>query len=181
MNKSEITNIKPFGLVVFYNKIIRYYGVGRYLHLSALIGLYFSFLGASKIFYLLNISDKIITIIPWFLLLVTSISLSIIAELDVRGRYQNYKQVKEKLYKFGYDERIVRLYMHSNCQRDAVRVAGYDLGYHKVINKYFYDKGYRWYHILPDAFINNPMILFSKEFWIKILFTDYYQLKYFYW
>ncbi|MEN8123927.1 MAG: hypothetical protein ABFR32_02270 [Bacteroidota bacterium] len=179
--KSENTIIEPSILIINFNKIIRFIKVGKYLHLSAFIGIFLFFFSISKITNMIRLQEGILGIIPWVLFLFMGLSLFIIAELDVRGRYQNYKQVKEKLYKYGYDERIIRLYMHSNCQRDAARVAGKDLNHKRKINKYFYKIGYRWYHILPDAFVNNPFIIFRKQFWTKILFTEYYQLQNFYW
>ena len=179
--KSKVSLNQPSPLIIDFNKVIRFIKVGKYLHFSALIGLYIFFYSISKITNSIALNKEIIFIIPRIALLFFGIGLFILAELDVRGRYQNYKKVKEKLYKYGYDERLVKLFMHLNCQRDAARVAGADLNHKREINCYFYKKGYRWYHILPDAFIKNPSVIFKKGFWDKILFTEYYQLQNFYW
>lgn len=71
--------------------------------------------------------------------------------------------------------------MNSKCQRDSVLMASKDLDYLERTRKLFYNNGYRWYHVLPNRFIKNPFVIFRKEFWFKILFTNKYQLKYFYW
>ncbi len=178
--KSEIINIRPTQFVINFNKMNNYIKVGKYLHLSAFIGIYLSFIGIMNIINIIDQHDIIIKILPWTLLIILGLSLTIIAELDVHGRYQNYKQVKEKLYKYGYNERIIKLYMHSNCQRDAVTVAAEDLKLQKKVKSFFFEKGYRWYHILLGAFFEDPLVIFKNNFWIKILFTEYYQLNFFY-
>ncbi len=179
--KSDITNIKPSPFIININKIIRFINVGRFLHITALIGIILFSLGISSVNNLFFRGDEVIPVLFWIFLTLFGISLFIFAELDAMGRYQNYKQVKEKIYKYGYKERLIKLYMYSNCQRDAVFFAAKDLNYHKQVKNFFFIKGYRWYHILPDAFINNPLILFKKTFWYNILFTDYYRLHNFYW
>ena len=65
--------------------------------------------------------------------------------------------------------------------RDSVLVAAEDLNYINKAEDFFYESGYRWYHILPDRFVKNPFVIFRKEFWYKILFTKKYQLQNFYW
>ena len=114
-------------------------------------------------------------------LAVWSFTIPFFAIFDARGRYQNYKQVKDTLFNMGYDQRLLRPFMHSKCQRDAVVVAANDLGYSSEVKAYFYKAGYRWYHVLPDAFMANPLVLFSSVFWKRILFTKKYELQNFYW
>ena len=53
----------------------------------------------------------------------------ILSQLDARSRWQNYKQIKDYLYGFGYRERIFKPLLKSSCQRQAALIAAEELGY----------------------------------------------------
>jgi len=117
----------------------------------------------------------------WYFLILFGVSVVIISQLDAYGRFQNYKQLKDKFYEYGFNTRLVRPFMFSKCQRDAVLVAAEDFDNVKELKAYFHESGYRWYHIVPDACLEYPLIVFYKEFWSKILFTKYYHLQNYDW
>src|ERR1700740_501959 len=96
-------------------------------------------------------------------------------QLDARSRFQNYKQLKDQFYLYGFDPRIVRPFVKSRCQRDAAIAAASDLGLGEVCKKHFYDKGYRWFHLLPDYLFTNPRFLACKAFWITTFFAKTYR------
>lgn len=99
------------------------------------------------------------------------------AQLDARSRYQNYKLVKDALYLYGFQRRILRPFIKSRCQRDAVIAAAYELGMSSVCKEYFKRCGYRWYHILPDITFMQPSIFLTKNFWTTTLLTKTYRPK----
>ena len=102
------------------------------------------------------------------------ICLPISAQLDARSRYQNYKQAKDQFYIHGFRSLILLPFLKSRCQRDAVWVAAEELGYGDAAKKFFYQKGYRWYHLLPDFSFRRPQFLLTKYFWINtFLMKDY--------
>ncbi|MDB5231726.1 MAG: hypothetical protein JWN76_2531 [Chitinophagaceae bacterium] len=98
-------------------------------------------------------------------------------QLDARSRFQNYKQLKDQFYLYGFDLRIVRPFIKSRCQRDAARVAASELGLGEICNRHFHDKGYRWFHLLPDYLFTNPKFLLCKAFWITTFFAKTYRSR----
>jgi hypothetical protein len=156
--------------------IIRYLKVGRLLHFVSALAFtmaIFSFITLKNMgFY----SD----IFSWFMWLVTFIiffNMCILAELDGYSRFQNYKQVKDQMFLNGYQERQLKPLLKSSCQREAALLAANELGYGKEVKSYFQRKGYRWYHIIPDFVIHNPLFFFSAFFWRTTFFTPHYEPK----
>ena len=92
-----------------------------------------------------------------FIIGTTEIALSLInykiyqiQKNSAKKRINEYKKVKRILKKRGWDERIIEKKMHSWCQRYATQIASNEVGYGEQTKNYFYEKGYRWYHFLPD-------------------------------
>jgi len=100
--------------------------------------------------------------------------LPLIAQLDIRSRYQNYKLVKDNLHIYGFQTRLVKPFIRSSCQRDAVKVAADELGMLHQCREYFKSNGYKWYHLVPDIVLKKPSVLFTKNFWSTTLFTKTY-------
>ncbi|MCW9094496.1 MAG: hypothetical protein OQJ74_01470 [Ignavibacteriaceae bacterium] len=156
--------------------IIRYFKVGRLLHLVATLGFSITVISFIK----LKNNNLYLDDYSWFIWLTISIiffSMSILAELDGYSRFQNYKQVKDQMFLNGYQERQLKPLLKSNCQREAVLLAANELGYAKEVRFYFHRKGYRWYHIIPDFVIKNPLFFFSAFFWRTTFFTPRYEPK----
>jgi len=112
------------------------------------------------------------------------VSFPLFPQLDARSRFQNYKLAKDQLHMFGFQERIMKPFVKSRCQRDAVMRACKELGYETPCRNYFNKCGYRWYHLFPDIILKQPMVVFTKAF-IKTTFFaktykprfDYYKLS----
>ena len=65
----------------------------------------------------------------WKLALISPLLIApVFPQLDARSRYQNYKQVKDHLYKKGFEPRLVKLFSQTRCQRCAAWVAADELG-----------------------------------------------------
>jgi len=103
------------------------------------------------------------------------------AQLDAYSRYQNYKKAKDLFHENGFKTRIANLFINSHCQRYAVKVAAEDLGLLKELCRYYHQKGYKWFHILPDFIFYNPLIVFTRKYWTRTLFEKRYKSKYFFW
>ena len=86
-----------------------------------------------------------------------SITNTILSIMDVRSRFQNYKKVKDQLFEYGFDTKFVKPFTISKCQRQAIIVAGIELGMKSKIKSYFKESGYRWYHIIPDFVFSHPL------------------------
>lgn len=108
-------------------------------------------------------------------------SLIITTEFDAYNRYQNYKMVKDLLYRHGFRELLVKPFSKSSCQRDAAAEAARQLEMKEKAAKYFYRLGYRWYHIIPSILVENPMTFFTKMYWVSTFFVPRYKSKYFLW
>jgi hypothetical protein len=101
----------------------------------------------------------------------------VLSQLDARSRWQNYKQIKDYLYGFGYRERIFKPVLKSSCQRQAALIAAEELGYRARVEAFFWSHGYRWYHIPPDFVFAHPQFLFSRHFWRTTFFAPTYHPK----
>lgn len=167
-------------LTITYQRVKRFILVGKSLHLIALIGFGIFYIGIDLALSLSESSFSLISLLWWYIALF-GLSLPIFAQMDANGRYQDYKKLKDVIYEYGYDDRLIKPFLGSRCQRDAVVMAAKDLGHLNDTKSLFLRMGYRWYHILPDQFVKNPLVLFNKEFWLSILFSKTYHLKHFHW
>ena len=105
------------------------------------------------------------------------LSLPVFSQLDARSRYQNYKQIKDQIFLYGYDERIFRPVLKSRCQRDAAWLSAEELGFGAKCHSFFRSHGYRWYHILPDFVFKKPQFLLTGYFWRTTFFSPTYVPK----
>lgn len=106
-------------------------------------------------------------------------SLPMFAQFDARSRYQNYKQVRDQFYVYGFDKRILNPLIKSRCQRDAAILAARDTGYKLECLRLFRSAGYRWYHLFPDFVFSHPGFIFTRYFWRSTFFCPRYRVKYF--
>jgi len=180
MLKTYSVDYQPSKALIAYNRFVRYIKIGAFLHLIAFLGIILFYFGLQKIILAVNTSFDLIDYFYTYIMLL-GFTLPFFSEFDAFGRYQNYKLIKDKLYNYGYDDRLLRPFINSKCQRDAILVASSDLNCRDKAKEHFYNMGYRWYHILPDVFVKNPLVIFNKEFWLGILFTKKYKSQYFLW
>jgi len=111
------------------------------------------------------------------LALTPAITFPVIAQLDARSRYQNYKLIKDNLCIYGFQKRLLKPFIKSRCQRDAIKAAAGELGLLHLCTEYFTASGYRWYHLLPDVVFDKPSVLRTKNFWSTTLFERTYHPK----
>ncbi len=79
-------------------------------------------------------------------------------------RYREYLRFKRIFLRYGFRQRLLRRTSGSRCQRDAILLAARQTGYDQQLKRLFRQLGYRWYHILPDPIVDNPLNLFKPEF-----------------
>lgn len=89
---------------------------------------------------------------------------ALFAVADGISRHREYKRIKAMFHKFGYKERILEPLARSRCQRDAALFAADETGYGPRARAYFAQLGYRWYHILPDTVMRNPLVFLRPSF-----------------
>lgn len=164
---------------VFWNKMIRLFQVGRFLFTTAIVGIILChyFTGV----WLRSPDAGIFTQILLFIGAYSGCVLPLFAVLDAGSRFQDYKKAKDLFFKNGFKPKIANLFIHSKCQRDAVKVAARDLGLETQLDQYYLNKGYRWYHILPTIALKRPGLLFTVGYWKKTLFAPRYASRYFLW
>jgi hypothetical protein len=179
LNNSQLlrTNIQ----LVLWNRVLRIMAVGRHLFLAAALGLAVCFWTLVADGGQWQKGSDGFSIAVRGLHLCWGMGLTVLALLDARSRLQNYKRAKDLFFENGFKPRIARLYRHSRCQRDALRVAAKDLGLSQQLNHFYQTQGYRWYHIFPDFVFKKPWILFSHRYWRKTLFEPRYTSLYFLW
>ena len=105
------------------------------------------------------------------------ISLPFFSQLDARSRFQNYKQIKDQIYIYGFKNRILKPLIKSRCQRDAALLAATELGYKHECKYYYGSFGYQWYNLTPDFLFKKPQFLLTKYFWKTTFFTPTYTSK----
>jgi hypothetical protein len=93
-----------------------------------------------------------------------ALGVALFAEADARSRFQEYLRLRAVFSRWGWKLRIVEPVSYSRCQRDTALVAAVRSGYGAEIRQYFWDKGYRWYHIIPDAVLKRPGYVFTRQF-----------------
>ena len=97
---------------------------------------------------------------------------------DGWSRFQNYKRVKDQLFLYGFQPRIMIAYMGSKCQRLAALTAAEELGWEEETRHFFYEQGYRWYHWIPDFMMKDPLFLFRNYFWRRTFLEKNYTSKF---
>ena len=156
--------------------IVRYWKVGKLLHIVAFLALFIA-LQSYLVIQNSDMNSDLSVWIMWLLIFICFFNMSVLAELDGYSRFQNYKQIKDQIYLNGYHDRLLKPLSKSSCQRSAAILAGDELGVKKSVTKYFYEKGYRWYHIIPDFVFNNPLLIFTPFFWKTTFFAQHYEPK----
>ncbi len=79
-------------------------------------------------------------------------------------RYHEYLRFKRILLRYGFRTRLFLHLSRSRCQRDAILLAAHEAECRHLLQDLFRRKGYRWYHILPDPIVDNPLHFFKPEF-----------------
>lgn len=90
--------------------------------------------------------------------------LALLCCADGYSRYREYQRLKRIFGRRGYSPRLLRPVASSRCQRDAALQAAHDLGHGECARRYFRSLGYRWYHLLPDRVVDNPLRFFDIDF-----------------
>lgn len=161
--------------------MLRYLQTGYLLHLITIFSvLMVYFLGAQFYEVIITVGNAGQKLIFGYLT-TYFFSLIFFSQLDARSRYQNYKMVKDKLFEYGFDFRLLRPFIYSRCQRDAIMVAAIEMNFFDDWKKMIHSLGFRWYHVLPHLVIRKPMILLTRDYWNKTLFVKNYQSRYFLW
>ena len=158
------------------HKIKVYLLTGRLLHIIALTELVLIFI-LIPILYRIDTSHNLFLTLLRYFAMAYLLSLPVFSQLDARSRYQNYKQIKDQFYSYGFDTRILQPVLKSRCQRDAALISASELGLKKECACYFWKHGYRWYHIIPDFVFSHPQFLLSKYFWKTTFFVPKYEPK----
>lgn len=89
---------------------------------------------------------------------------ALFAVADGISRHREYRRIKAMLLRYGYSERILEPLARSRCQRDAALLAASEAGHAENARAYFAGLGYRWYHILPDSVVRNPLVFLRPTF-----------------
>lgn len=166
---------------VVYKRMVRLVRIGVFLHVAALVGVVSAF-GCTGL--ALEAWEADPRGRQWAMLAFLASccgGVALVAMLDLRSRFQEYKRAKDLFFENGFQPRIAGLFIYSRCQRDAVREAARDLGVLDRLDRYYADKGYRWFHVLPDVVYRRPGVLLSRGYWRKTLFEPCYQSRYYLW
>lgn len=159
----------------FLNNIRTYILAGRLLHIITLIEIT-ALLFILPFFINLETESSLLLVIRLWAILFFS-SMPLFSQLDARSRFQNYKQIKDQIFIYGFDKRILNPVLKSRCQRDAALLSATELGYGEKCQRYYKIHGYRWFHILPDFLFSHPQFLFSKYFWLTTFFASTFKSK----
>jgi hypothetical protein len=158
-------------------QLVTYVRVGMFLHVNTVL-----YLLLIKLFFDIGLAGfeqgLLLPGIWWSWLSSFFLANAVLSQLDARSRWQNYKQIKDQLYGFGYRERIFKPVLKSSCQRHAALTAAAEYGYREQVLGLFQSHGYRWYHIPPDFVVSQPQFLLSRHFWRTTFFAPTYHSRY---
>ncbi len=90
--------------------------------------------------------------------------LTLLCWADGYSRYREYARLKTILRRRGFSQRLLRPLSTSRCQRDAALQAARELGRGDCARHFFRSLGYRWYHLLPDLVVDNPLRFFDPQY-----------------
>lgn len=177
----HLSGLPPNRHLIVWNRILRFSAVARNHFFFAALGLLLS--------YWFIVSDASggqkgaggFSSALYGLLSCWSVGMIVLALLDARSRFQDYKRAKDLFFKNGFKSRIAKFYIHSKCQRDAARAAAKDLGLLELLDYYYQSQGYYWYHIFPDFLFKKPWVVFSRRYWRRTLFQSQYTSIHFLW
>ena len=169
------------GLKVLWMRASRYFQTAYLLHLMAIASIFLSYIFTKEFLILWNSAESSLKLILNGFGSFYFFTLILFSQFDACSRYQNYKLAKDRLYKYGFDSRLLKPFMYSRCQRDAIATAAKDLKFQKEWKQLNIELGFRWYHVLPLIVKRNPLVLLSKDYWSKTLFVSTYHSKYFLW
>jgi hypothetical protein len=159
-------------------KLLNYFGVGYLLHSIGVVSLLIS--AQLMVFTLTRFSpDQPLPYVFFMWLSSFFFMNALFSQLDAYSRYQNFKQVRDQLYQYGYQLRIVKPLAKSKCQRLAAIRAGRHLGMENEVKSYYHQLGYRWFHVLPDFVNRQPLFFFHPFFWKSTFFVKRYRSRFF--
>lgn len=92
------------------------------------------------------------------------IGLAVLCAADGFCRYREYQRLKAALVRRGFHTRLLAPVSTSRCQRDAALAAARELGHLARARAHFRALGYRWWHLLPDGTVDNPLRFFDPAF-----------------
>lgn len=90
--------------------------------------------------------------------------LALLCLADGYCRFREYRRIKRMMARWGFHPRLLRTVAASRCQRDAALAAAVETGHQHQTRAHFRTLGYRWYHLLPDKTLDNPLRFFDPEF-----------------
>ncbi|MBU1039897.1 MAG: hypothetical protein KKF77_02210 [Proteobacteria bacterium] len=90
--------------------------------------------------------------------------LGLLCLADGYCRYREYRRLKRMICRWGFHPRLLLPVAASRCQRDAALAAASETGHLPLARAQFRELGYRWYHLLPDGSVDNPLRFFDPEF-----------------
>lgn len=74
------------------------------------------------------------------------------------GKMKEYCKIKNILEENSWDEGLIERKSHSWCQRNIVQIASNNVGFGNETKEYLCEKGYRWYHFVPEFYVSKPEI-----------------------
>jgi hypothetical protein len=180
---SEIEGLNSHSYSKTYIQLMRikmYLQVGRMLHAMFILGAFLFYFFANKAIGAFQ-NNTILWSVVYAYFSLYGFTLLFFSQFDALSRYQNYKMVKDKIYEYGLQERLIKPFVYSRCQREAVLMASVAFDKKMECQKVFKKMGFKWFHILPRVLIRKPSLLFSKKYWSITLFASQYQSRYFLW
>lgn len=90
--------------------------------------------------------------------------LALLCGADGLSRYREYLRMRRMLERWGFAPRLLRPLASSRCQRDAAMQAAREAGCADKTRAYYRQLGYRWYHLLPDRVVANPLAFLDMRF-----------------
>ncbi len=144
-------------------EILRYIRVAPWPHATAFKALTLSFFSGWRAFFLLG-EQRIVECGLAMLLTCCFGWATALCQMDALSRFREFQRIRGIFTRHGYAPRVLTVVRSSRCQRDAAIMAASEAGFRDKVCSFYRAMGYRWYHILPDRVVADPMYLLHPNF-----------------
>jgi hypothetical protein len=147
----------------FFPEILRYLRVAPWPHATSFKALALSCASGWRALLLLG-EQRIIECGVAMLLTCCFAWALALCQLDAFSRFREFQRIREIFARHGYKPKVLTVVRSSRCQRDAAIMAATETGCREKACMYYKQLGYRWYHILPDRVVADPLYLMHPDF-----------------
>jgi len=157
--------------------LISYFKVSKWLHIALVLFLIESYFYGNALKEALLLENKWLIVFWLFFFLFSFLHIFLVL-MDSWSRFQNYKRMKDQLYRYGFQPKVANNYLVSKCQRQALKIACKELGFYKEYKRFLKLRAVKWHHFIPYFMMEDPLFMVKSHFWNRTFLEKHYTPKY---